>query len=174
MRLLLVEVERHFPLMATLKSELSLAFKKEIITHHKTFIVEPSCFNHRKHKWDGGKILAQLRGEFRKTRAGQFMVLGIFPYDMYVDSLNFVYGLAEKNGNYAIVSAFRLGEGFYGKHQNEKLYSQRILKEALHEVGHMMGLEHCKNKKCVMSFSPNILFVDKKGSEFCERCEFLL
>ena len=101
------------------------------------------------------------------------MVLALVPYDIFADALNFVFGLGERGGNFAVVSYFRLDPSL-GNRKDEKLFRERIVKEAVHEVGHMMGLEHCRNKRCVMTFSPNLLFVDKKTPDFCERCKFLL
>ena len=54
---------------------------------------------------------------------------------------------------------------------NKNLFYDRILKEAIHELGHTFSLKHCQNKKCVMCFSNNIEEVDIKKSEFCEDCE---
>jgi archaemetzincin len=34
----------------------------------------------------------------------------------------------------------RLRQGFYGLKKNEKLFLQRVVKEAVHEIGHAFGL----------------------------------
>lgn len=44
-----------------------------------------------------------------------------------------------------------------------------LAKEALHEVGHLLGLEHCKNR-CIMSLSENKEEAEKKPSQLCQRC----
>jgi len=44
------------------------------------------------------------------------------------------------------------------------------VKEAVHEVGHTLGLAHCTNSSCVMFFSNSILDTDRKKSAFCEKC----
>jgi len=33
---------------------------------------------------------------------------------------------------------------------------QRVIKEAVHELGHAFGLTHCENSKCVMHFSNSL------------------
>lgn len=98
------------------------------------------------------------------------ITLGVTKQDIYVDNLNFVFGLAEMGGKRALISTFRLDPTFYGEPFNKELYYLRILKEALHEIGHVLGLPHCENKTCVMSFSNSILDVDKKSPFYCENC----
>jgi archaemetzincin len=46
-----------------------------------------------------------------------------------------------------------------------------VEKETLHELGHILGLEHCPNPRCVMSFSNSIYDVDRKEARFCEMCK---
>ncbi|HVQ01245.1 MAG TPA: peptidase, partial [Candidatus Thermoplasmatota archaeon] len=43
-------------------------------------------------------------------------------------------------------------------------------KEAIHEVGHVMGLKHCPNR-CVMRFSNSLGEAQRKPLTLCERCK---
>jgi archaemetzincin len=97
-------------------------------------------------------------------------VLGITDLDLYVPSLNFVFGQAQHPGKAAIISLYRLKPEFYGHPSNNRLFKDRALKEAIHEVGHTLGLGHCQNTACVMYFSNSILDTDRRTSAFCERC----
>lgn len=101
-------------------------------------------------------------------------VLGITSVDLYVPPLNFVFGEAQLLGRGAIISLHRLRPEFYGFPPNQQLFVERIVKEAVHELGHTLGLKHCKNSKCVMSFSNSIQMVDTKVSKFCIKCRHLL
>jgi len=98
------------------------------------------------------------------------ITLGVTSVDIYVDNLNFIFGLAEIKGKRALISTYRLDPTFYGETFNKDLYYLRIIKEALHEIGHVLGLPHCENKTCVMSFSNSIFEVDRKSSFYCENC----
>jgi archaemetzincin len=75
------------------------------------------------------------------------------------------------HGNVAIISIHRLNPSFYGKPPDKQLLIERAVKEAVHEVGHMLlGLQHCDQPNCVMSFSNTIFDVDRKTKELCEKC----
>ncbi|MDK2876340.1 MAG: hypothetical protein PWQ22_750 [Archaeoglobaceae archaeon] len=91
--------------------------------------------------------------------------LAITSEDLYAKGLNFVFGEAELGGLRAVVSYYRLRFGA----DDEKL-KERLLKEAVHELGHTFGLQHCKKIGCVMNFSNNVLEVDEKSWNFCSVC----
>lgn len=96
------------------------------------------------------------------------IVIAVTSLDLYAESLNFVFGRAEVGGKYCIISTARLG------HHDRKIYYDRAEKEAIHEIGHVIGLGHCPNDRCVMHFSNSIFDTDIKSAWFCERCLDLL
>jgi archaemetzincin len=44
------------------------------------------------------------------------------------------------------------------------------VKEAVHELGHTLGMEHCPDRSCVMYFSNSLADTDRKGEAYCSRC----
>jgi predicted Zn-dependent protease len=86
-------------------------------------------------------------------------------------NLIFLYGEAHLDRNCAIVSKYNLKYEFISlQHYNDTL-QRRIIKEVIHEVGHIiLGPKHCGNKLCVMSFSTNLGDIDKKALYFCNEC----
>lgn len=93
--------------------------------------------------------------------------------DAYVEELNYVFGIA-KPGWGGIVFLSRLKPEYYGQPPSEGLFLNRLLKEAVHELGHAFGLEHCRTPRCVMRFSNSIVEVDAKSHRFCIRCSHTL
>lgn len=109
-----------------------------------------------------------LLAPFRQT--GQDLVLGITAVDLYVPGLNFVFGLADARQKAAVISLARLKPEFYGQKGVPQLFNERALKEAVHELGHLLGLGHCARPSCIMFFSNSLLDTDRKGPGFCPDC----
>jgi archaemetzincin len=122
-------------------------------------------------QFNSSRILAKINNFSKKS--GLEHVLGITDVDLFVPRLNFVFGEAEYGGRAAIISLFRLKPEFYGKNSDNRLLVERAVKEAVHEVGHMLGLGHCDNPTCVIFFSNSISDTDRKGVLLCEKCKSL-
>jgi archaemetzincin len=90
--------------------------------------------------------------------------LGIIDVDGYVRGLNFVFGVATPHLMTATVFLPRLRYDV-----DVGRFHHRIKKEVLHELGHLFGLEHCDNPRCVMSFSNSIMEVDYKEDKYCDK-----
>ena len=98
-------------------------------------------------------------------------ILAICDFDAYSDGLNFVFGEAYLKGNISAIYLPRLRQEFYGLKADGCIFYQRIVKEAVHELGHAFGMNHCENTRCVMHFSNSLSDTDIKESHFCNVCE---
>ena len=101
-------------------------------------------------------------------------ILGIVDEDLYIPILTFVFGEAQLGGKCALMSGHRLHQEFYGLPEDEGLYLDRCEKEAVHELGHTLGLRHCENFECVMRYSNSVADIDIKRNVFCPSCSKVL
>ncbi|MEK6977740.1 MAG: archaemetzincin family Zn-dependent metalloprotease [Candidatus Hydrothermarchaeota archaeon] len=115
-------------------------------------------------------ISTALLTGLRTTASGE-LLLGVADVDLYARSLRFVFGEADPPHGVAVVSVRRLREGYYGREEDEALFRMRALKEAVHELGHLFGLGHCPDVKCVMHFSNSLEDTDVKGYRYCQKCQ---
>ncbi|MFM2306822.1 MAG: hypothetical protein RLZZ367_1491 [Bacteroidota bacterium] len=76
-----------------------------------------------------------------------------------------IFGLGSMPGNSCIVSYYRLGN-------NTSTLQSRLAKISVHELGHNLGLDHCPNKKCVMTDAvEKISTIDNAKMRLCEKCK---
>jgi archaemetzincin len=108
------------------------------------------AYNAKRRQYDAFVLLQMI-----ETKEADIFLL-VLKYDIFCEGMNFIFGLASFHEG-AVLSTFRLDS------------VQLIKKEAIHEIGHVLGLDHCKNN-CVMSFSNSLSEANKKPIELCERC----
>jgi archaemetzincin len=118
-------------------------------------------------------ILARLEEEHARLRSlrARPVVLGVADVDLSLPIFTFVFGEARDNGPCAVISGHRLRQEFYGLPPDRPLFEERLLKMAVHELGHTLGLRHCAGYRCVMATSYSIERVDLKSLEFCSACK---
>ncbi len=130
--------------------------------------VPQEAYNSRRRQYNSTKILMKLQEYVEGLDADR--ILAVTNVDLFAAGLNFVFGEAECPGKVAVISFCRLRPEFHGGMPDRKLLNERCVKEAVHEVGHTLGLLHCRDPSCVMFFSNSILDTDRKGVSFCDRC----
>ncbi len=120
-------------------------------------------YNEKRKQYDASRILTRLMKVSKPE--GVDYTLYVTGEDLYAGELNFVFGVALKSYGIALLSTYRL------KHDaGLKLFEERVFKEAAHEIGHLIGLGHCIDPTCLMSFSNSLLEVDQKLPILCKDC----
>jgi archaemetzincin len=124
---------------------------------------EESELNASRKQYDAASILKRLEGLVKAS--GSNLLLGITEKDLYVQGSNFIFGLADPQRSAGVVSLARLRFN-----SNPRLLNERIMKEASHEIGHLVGLKHCPEPTCIMSFANSTFDVDSKLPMLCKDC----
>lgn len=125
------------------------------------------ALNPARQQYCSTEILAELVSRPRPSAA---KLLAITSSDLFIPILTFVFGEAQMNGSCAVVSTHRLRQEFYGLPTDPALLQSRLIKEAVHELGHTIGIAHCDDYSCVMAPSHAIEWIDLKQPSLCKAC----
>lgn len=109
-------------------------------------------YNSQRDQYNADILLSYLL----KTKKAD-TALWVIQKDIYCKGMNFIFGYAMYHKG-AVLSIYRLSN------------NELIEKEAIHEVGHIFGLQHCSNR-CVMQFSNSLWEAKMKPSYLCESCK---
>jgi archaemetzincin len=143
--------------LAFLKDKLSMLGKIDLLP---SLPLSLDAYNPLRRQYEGETLLQGL--------PSVDVTLGIVDVDVYAEGMNFIFGLA--SGRRAMISLKRLRPEFYGLPENMGLLQLRALKEAVHELGHVFGLGHCPEQRCVMHFSNSLADTDYKRESYCHLC----
>ena len=146
-------------LLLDLSDKLGNEFKHPIISDYRHELPD-NAFDKERNQYLASSFLIKLR---QVTGVNGSKLLGITEVDLYSTGLNFVFGQADVGGKASVVSLARL---YPEDETNSALFRKRALKEAVHELGHTFGLEHCRDQHCVMFFSNGIKETDTKSTYF--------
>ena len=134
--------------------------------------VDPSfAFDPYRNQYNSTAIISAFVQRFKDSKG---KIIGVTSVDLFVPVLTYVFGEAQLDGPVAVVSAHRLDDTLYGLPSNRTLTMERLLKEAVHELGHTFGLVHCHDYRCVMHSSTSVEEIDIKSEHFCGSCDAFL
>jgi archaemetzincin len=156
--------------LAFVEKELTRVFPDTTCTTMKSSLPLPKdAYDKKRSQHNSSQILTALRAWTAK-HPNTDRTLAVVDTDIYAHGLNYVFGEAYSPGKAALISLWRLKPEFYGEPPQQDAFNLRALKEAVHELGHTLGLQHCPRDSCVMHFSNSIFDTDKKQTLFCDQC----
>lgn len=129
------------------------------------------AYDERRSQYECKALLEKLKAFCPEGALG---ILGVTHVDLFLPVLKYVFGLSEVGGRAAVISTYRLRPEFYEQTEDLGLLLERLEKTAVHEVGHLMGLTHCRDPHCVMHASTLIEHTDSKLASLCPTCLELL
>ncbi len=157
-------------LLPQLSTSLAAAFGFEVKVRPPWFDPE-MAFDPSRGQYNSTSILGQL---LTLPAEASGRLLGVTSVDLFIPVLTYVFGEAQLNGRAAVVSTQRLRPEAYGLPPDASLLAERLAKEAIHELGHTLGLLHCRDATCVMRSSTYVEQIDLKSRSFCAACRACL
>jgi len=100
-------------------------------------------------------------------------ILGVANVGLFIpgSDLQFLFGQALR-GRAAIISTLHMDPNSYvGGKPDDDLLIQRMEKEAVHELGHVFGLDNVNTPECVMYLPRDVRGLDRKTDSFCSECQ---
>jgi archaemetzincin len=126
------------------------------------------AYHAEQQQYHSSEILQEMQ---RYIGTDSWRLLGVTAVDLYIPILTFVFGEAQIGGPCGLVSFHRLRQEFYGLPPDRDLMKERLLKEAVHEIGHTLDLTHCDDYQCAMAPSHAVEWIDLKDGVLCGSCQ---
>lgn len=128
------------------------------------------AFSHERKQYNSTVILEKLSGI---APDDSLKIIAICEKDLFIPILTYVFGEAQLRGRSCIVSTYRLKDtaAFINP---ESVFADRVIKEAVHELGHTFNIRHCPDEACVMHYCRSLNDVDNKDTGMCRYCRTML
>ncbi len=110
--------------------------------------------------------VADLFERLHRSHQPNQLTIGVTSCDLVAPGLDYVFGYAAPAQAAGIISLARLSN----TGGDQRILAERAAKEILHETGHLLGLGHCGDPACVMTYSQTLQDTDNKSCSYCRRC----
>ena len=125
--------------------------------------LDPGWLDAPRGQWSSNQLVDAL---VDRHPEGTEWTLALTAADLYAPGRDFVFGEATRGGAWAVVSLARLRP----ERDDDVTLRTRLLAEAIHELGHLAGLDHCPQPRCPMAYAHSLAAVDHKDTDLCSTC----
>ncbi len=123
----------------------------------------PRAWKKERKQHEADAILRHLKNSLEDDA---LVCVALLDEDLFTPGLNFVFGLGSLAQRVGAYSFRRFG----GENVGDPLYKTRCFKLVGHEVGHILGMEHCIYYECVMNGANSLDEDDKMPLHLCPVC----
>jgi len=125
-------------------------------------LLDDSLYNPRRRQYDADAVLDLLGAQ---VPSDAIAVLGVTGEHLSRGRLRDVAGISALKGRAAVISLARCGRK--GQRKSDAI---RIAKNAAHELGHAVGMEHCPYFRCLMNGANSVKESDRIPLSLCPVC----
>jgi len=115
---------------------------------------------------DADRLLVEVEAH----ATGGVVLAALVARDMGNPIFTHFFGRARLGGRALIVSLARLSPAFYGDADDASTAARRAAIEVNHELGHVAGLRHCDDGRCLMHLAHTVDAIDVRGTTWCAAC----
>lgn len=122
--------------------------------------VPHGCYNEQRRQFDAVKILKWLSD---KRPEDALAYVAVMERDLYVENLNFVFGIGSFNERVGVYSIIRFRSAY-------STLIRRAMATLTHEIGHILSMEHCIFYECLMCGSNSLAESNRRPVHLCPIC----
>jgi predicted Zn-dependent protease len=122
-------------------------------------------------QWDIYELKNALKSTIRPYATGKVYFMGVADLDVFAAAHNFVFGVADKENQLAMITYRRFTAEFNNENPNRKRLVERTLKQSLSSIGFMLGVPRCSMPTCARAYPNSLAEHDAKSTALCGACK---